>query len=124
MKLNLRKEFIKLKNLLKKYEGTFIPKVDSDTEYDLWSFKDVEILGRKKSEINFAVIQVKSSYIGFYFMPIYIEPAISEKIENNLLKLLKGKSCFHIKSIDQLLIKQITHALKVGYDYYLEKKFV
>jgi len=38
----------RLKALLKKYEGPFVPKINRDSRYDLWSFKDVLALYRKR----------------------------------------------------------------------------
>lgn len=48
MQDNLLHIFNKLKEILKKYEGTLKPKVDSEDKYDLWSFKEFEIASRKK----------------------------------------------------------------------------
>jgi len=36
----------------------------------------------------------------------------------DLRKLLKGKSCFHIKKLDENLVNQIETALKEGLNYY------
>lgn len=49
-------------------------------------------------------------------MPIYTNPDLKEKI--HLLNKLKGKSCFHIKSIDKETEKQISKTLKLGYKQY------
>lgn len=115
----------RLKVILKKYENPFVSKIDLDSKYDLWSIKDVIIDGRKKKEVWFAGLIIQSSYVGFYFMPIYTE---SEKMKSifapELLKLLKGKSCFHIKKLDEELEKQIEDALQKGYTLYVEKGWV
>ncbi|MCP4049684.1 MAG: hypothetical protein GY730_03150 [bacterium] len=47
----LVKIFKSLKAILKKYEGSLKPKFDLDSKYDLWSFKDIEIEGRKRKEV-------------------------------------------------------------------------
>ena len=65
-----------LKKILKKYEPPFKPKLDLDSRYDLWSFKNVEIDGRKKKEVFFASAIIQSTYVGFYFMPIYAETSL------------------------------------------------
>lgn len=124
MNKDLKEQFQTIKNLMNKYEGKLTPKISSGQKYDLWSFKEVEIQGKKKKEINFATVQIQDSFVGFYFMPIYINPDIANKLPTGLMKDLKGKSCFHIKDIDKQLEKQISKALEVGYDYYVDRGFI
>ncbi len=50
-----------LKNILKRYEGPFQSKVDGDSSYDLWSFKDRVIAGRKRKEMFFASIVIRET---------------------------------------------------------------
>jgi hypothetical protein len=115
--------YIKLKAILKKYEKHFTPKFDLDSKYDLWSLKEVVIEGRKKKEVHFASLIIQSSYVGFYFMPVEVEQH-DEIFDPELLKLLKGVSCFHIKSIDKNIEKQIASALKNGYKLYKKNGWV
>ncbi|MBT4805158.1 DUF1801 domain-containing protein [Candidatus Woesearchaeota archaeon] len=116
--------FKKLKFLLKKYETPLKPKFDLDSKYDLWSFKDLEIAGRKRNEVYFAGLIIQSSYVGFYFMPIYTDTKLKEIIKPELLSLLKGKSCFHIKSLNKKLENQIEEALKIGFQLYKKKGWI
>ncbi len=114
----------KLKKLLKEYELPFKPKFDLDSKYDLWSFKDLEIAGRKRKEVYFAGLIIQSNYVGFYFMPIYTDTKLKDVFKPELLNLLKGKSCFHIKSLDEELEKQISQALKIGFKLYKKREWV
>jgi len=114
----------RVKTLLKAYEGGLTPKFDLDSKYDLWSVKDIEIDGRKRKEVYFAGLIIQSSYVGFYFMPIYADTSLKDVFGKELLALLKGKSCFHIKKLDAALEKQIAHALKKGYALYKERGWV
>ena len=116
--------FKKLKFLLKKYETPLKPKFDLDSKYDLWSFKDLEIAGRKRNEVYFAGLIIQSSYVGFYFMPIYTDTKLKEIIKPELLSLLKGISCFHIKSLNKKLENQIEEALKIGFQLYKKKGWI
>ncbi len=116
--------FQKIKKLMKKYEGKLQPKFDLDSKYDLWSFKDIEIDGRKRREVYFAGLIIQSSYVGFYFMPIYTETKLQKVFGKDLLSLLKGKSCFHVKKIDKNLEKQIEKALSTGYQLYEKRGWV
>lgn len=120
----LIKIFKRLKTILKKYEDPLKPKFDLDSKYDLWSFKNVEIAGRKRKEVSFASIIIQSNYVGFYYMPIYTDTLFQEVFEPELLKLLKGKTCFHIKELTPELEKQIVKALDIGYDLYKKRGWI
>lgn len=113
-----------LKSMMKKYEPPFQPKFDLDSKYDLWSFKDLEIAGRKRKEVSFATIIIQSKYVGFYYMPIYTDTDLADVFEPELLKLLKGKSCFHIKEITPEIREQVEEALEIGYKMYKERGWV
>lgn len=131
MEKDLIKIYKRLKKILKKYENPLKPKMDLDSKsrrdefsYDLWSIKDVEIAGRKRKEVFFAGLIIQSKYVGFYYMPVYVDTSLTEVFKPELLKLLKGKSCFHIKSLDEKLEKQIAAALKKGYSLYKKRGWV
>jgi hypothetical protein len=113
-----------LKIILKRCEGPFQPKVDGDRSYDLWSFKDLVIAGRKRKEVFFASIVIRKTYVGFYYMPIYIDVGLSNVFKPELLKLLKGKSCFYIRDLSPDIASQIEEALKIGYELYKERGWV
>ena len=116
--------FKELKSILKKYEDPLKPKFDLDSKYDLWSFKNVEIAGRKRKEVSFASIIIQSSYVGLYYMPIYTDVTLQDVFKPELLKLLKGKSCFHIKELNPELKQQIKEALDVGYNLYKKRGWI
>ena len=116
--------FKRLKKMLKRYEDPLVPKFDLDNKYDLWSKKDVVITNRKRKEVYFAGLIIQSSYVGFYYMPVYAKSALKKFFKPELLKLLKGKSCFHIKKLDSKLEKQISDALKRGYALYKKRGWV
>jgi len=113
-----------LKAILKKYEDPLKPKFDLDSKYDLWSFKQIEIDGRKRKEVFFASIIIQSKYVGFYYMPIYTDTELKEVFKPELLKLLKGKSCFHIKKLDSNLREHIEEALEIGYQLYKKRGWI
>jgi hypothetical protein len=117
--------FNKLKAMLKKYEKPPLePKFDLDSRYDLWSRKDLVIADRKRKEVYFAGLIIRSKYVGFYYMPIYTNTDLKDVFEPELLSLLKGKSCFHIKKLDKDLERQIRKALKIGFDLYKKRGWV
>jgi len=124
MEKDLIKIFNRLKKLLKKFEDPLKPKFDLDSKYDLWSFKDLVIAGRKRKEIYFAGLIIQSKYVGLYYMPIYTDTSLKDVFKPELLKLLKGKSCFHIKQLDAGLEKQIERALEKGYALYKKRGWI
>ena len=124
MQAKLLDIFGRLRAILKKYEDPLRPKFDLEGKYDLWSFKEVEIAGRKRREVFFASIIIQSRYVGLYFMPVYAEESLKEFFPERLLKLLKGKSCFHVKELDEELEQQISDALERGYRLYMERGWI
>jgi hypothetical protein len=117
----LTEMFNQVKTLMQVYSPPLTPKMDDDAHYDLWSIKDLVIDGRKRKEVYFSGLVIQKSYVGFYYMPIYSNTALKNVLAPELLKLLKGKSCFHIKKLDETLLAQIKDALKVGFAYYQER---
>jgi hypothetical protein len=114
----------RLKEILKRYENPLKSKFDFDSRYDLWSVKELVIDGRKRKEVSFAALIIQSNYVGFYYMPVYTDVDLKSVFGPELLKLLKGKSCFHIKELNDLLEKQIIEALDLGYSLYKERGWI
>ena len=57
-------------------------------------------------------------------MPIYVDITLEQVFKPELLKLLKGKSCFHIKELNKKLENQIREALEIGYNLYKERGWI
>ena len=87
----------------------------------LVSQKPAVIHGRHRDEVWFAGILVQKGYVGFYYMPVYAQPEMKSVFKPELLKCLKGKSCFHIKKNDPVIMAQIKESLKIGYAMYKER---
>lgn len=116
--------FDQIKSLMKKYAPPFTVRNDFDSRYELWSEKEIEIAGRKRKEIYFCGLIIQSSYVGFYFMPVYVDAALKDVFEPELLKTLKGKSCFHIKELDKKLLSQIKKSLEIGFRLYKKRGWI
>lgn len=116
--------FNRLKVILKKFEDPLKPKFDLDSKYDLWSFKEIEIEGRKRKEVYFAGLIIQSKWVGFYYMPIYTDTKITDIFKPELLTLLKGKSCFRIRELNSDLEAQIENALEKGYNLYKKRGWI
>jgi len=124
MEDNRAEVFAQLKELLVKYNPPFVTGTNNERWYDLYSIKDVEIQGRKRKEVWFAGIIIQKAYVGFYYMPVYAEPERKAIFKPELLKLLKGKSCFHIRKLDNELLIQIEEALEEGFVMFKERGWV
>ena len=72
----------------------------------------------------FASAIIQSTYVGFYFMPIYAETSLKKVFNPELLKLLKGKSCFYIRELSPGIVSQIEEALELGFNLYKERDWV
>lgn len=116
--------FDQLRPLLARYSPPLLPKRDEAGYYDLWSFKDLIIAERKRKEVFFAGLIIQKSYVGFYYMPVYTDPETKEFFKPELLRLLKGKSCFHVKKVTPELLDQISDALERGYRLYQERDWL
>ena len=116
--------FDALKPLLQKYQPPLVPKTDRPGSYDLWSVKDLVIDGRKRKEVYFAALIVQKSYVGFYFMPVYAQPEMKAVFAPELLEMLKGKSCFHIKKLTPELPGQVESALETGFKLYQARGWI
>jgi hypothetical protein len=113
--------FEELRSLLSPYEATFSVRDDEPGAYTLWSEKDVTIAGRARKEVFFAGLMVQKGYVGFYFMPVYADGALTEVFGDELLATLKGKSCFHLKHLTPELREQVAAALEKGRQLYEER---
>jgi hypothetical protein len=124
MEDNRAKIFRELKKFMKKYEHPFVAKINDDSHYDLWSIKDVDIAGRKRKEVYFAGLAIQSSYVGFYYMPIYPGFGLEKLLKKELVSTFKGKACFHIKKLDKILLAQIGEAPQIGFKVCKKKGWV
>jgi hypothetical protein len=76
------------------------------------------VYGGKPVELDLASIILQKGYVGFYFMPVYIQPALKKAISPSLFATLKGKTCFHIKKLDADVLRDIDAALSEGMKLY------
>ena len=116
--------FAALKGLLAAYAPPLVPKMDDPSHYDLWSVKGLVIEGRKRKEVYFAGLIIQKGYVGFYYMPVYVQTGLKDVFAPELLKLLKGKSCFYVKRLTPELLGQIESAVKIGYEAYQARGWV
>ncbi len=121
---DLQQIFKQVRDLISRYSPPLVAKKDQADYYDLWSVKEVVIAGRKKKEVFFAGVIIQKGYVGFYFMPVYVDAEMKKVFSPELLALLKGKSCFHIRRYEATVMDQIGKALQTGFDIYRKNGWV
>ena len=80
--------------------------------------------GGKPVQIDLASIILQKGYVGFYFMPAYVDPSMRKKLAPALLKTRKGKTCFHIQQLESAQIVNIEFALREGLKCYKAKAWL
>jgi hypothetical protein len=98
--------------------------VKGKRDYQLWSERPVVIEGRKREEVYFAGVIAQKGYVGSYFMPVYTHPEQKGIFAPELLALLRGKSCFHVRHLDDALVAHVEDALGRGFELYRERGWV
>jgi hypothetical protein len=94
--------------------------------------KVIELAGTKptmqgKQQVDgyyFASAMLKSQDCRFYFFPIYTHPTEFLDLSDDLKKLLKGKSCFHLKKLSPALQEEIKNMLINGVHLYQQAKLI
>ena len=93
---------------------------DNDTEFEVAGTKPAMQGKQKVDGYYFASVVPKPKDIRLYFFPIYTHPKEFEWLSDGLRKCLKGKSCFHIKRLDDQLIQEVDKMIKTGIDAYVK----
>jgi hypothetical protein len=71
----------------------------------------------------FASVMPKPKDIRLYFLPIYSEPD-AFTLSPALQKMLKGKSCFHIKQLDDALKEELELMVTLALKIYKDKDLI
>jgi hypothetical protein len=93
-------------------------------QINLVSHKSVVIAGRQREDIWFVSALIQKGYVGFYYMPIYMNDPMKNQFSPEFMKCLKGKACFHIKNTNPEIMKDIEKAIRIGYKAYVQRGWV
>lgn len=108
--------FDKLRQILLKSSPPLVVNTDIPYQnFELIGNKPVPY-GSKKVMVPgmfFACILPRKDSITFHFFPNYMNPHM-QAAAPNLYKYLKGKTCFHFKSSDQVLEEELINLVKEG----------
>ncbi len=91
-------------NILKSHQPLLKITAETDEKFEVTGTVEA-MQGKKKVDgIYFSTVLPKPKDIRFYFFPTYTHAdELKKDMPENLKKCLKGKSCFHIKSMDESL---------------------
>lgn len=122
---NLKPIYEGLAALLEPYKEYLIDKPSgTKPNIQLWGSKSVVIEGRRRDSVFFAGIIEQKGYVGFYFMPVYSDAEARDFFDPALLKMLKGKSCFHITRWDENIAGVVEKALNKGFELYRSRGWI
>lgn len=113
-----------LKDTLSKHVPPLQIRKDTDSVFEVAGTKEA-MQGKQKVEgFYFGSVVPKPKDIRLYFFPIYTHTGAFSGISPSLRKCLKGKSCFHIKKLDEALQHDIIKMVDKGIGLYLEDNLI
>lgn len=107
-----------LKGKLEEFLGTLKVRVDKPTNFEVNGTIEAPQGKKMVQGIYFSSIVPKDKDVRFYFYPAYTHPKEFEGISDRLKKFKKGKSCFHVKYLDEELEKEINQMISKAIDLY------
>ncbi len=110
----------KIRNLLKRHIGVLRVQKELDEQFEVSGTIETMQGKKKVAGIYFASVIAKPKDVRFYFFPIYTHKAKFDALSPELQKMLKGKSCFHIKKLDLKLEQELMNLIDRGIKLYQE----
>jgi hypothetical protein len=97
-----------LRSILKKHEGSLQFTANDDNKCEAAGRKEV-MQGKQKVQGHFfASIIPKPKDVRFYYFPLYThQDQVEPLMLPELRKFLKGKTCFHIRGLNEELVENI-----------------
>lgn len=124
MKTNVREIEDTLKTILLECTPPLQVRKETDTLLELAGTKPA-MQGKKKVDgFYFASVIPKPKDVRLYFFPIYTHVEAFKDISPSLRKCLKGKSCFHIKKLDEELENAVRDMILLGLKLYKKDNLV
>lgn len=109
--------FTALREILTPYEGRLAPQQPNAGYYFVESHEPTY----KNRPMFFAGVKAGKNYISYHLLPLYMNPALNQKIPPELKKRMQGKACFNFAAIDPLVLRQLSALTKVGYKNFKER---
>jgi len=101
-------------------------KITKDSEASFEVTGTIEAMqGKQKVQgYYFASVVPKPKDIRLYFFPIYTHVDMYKDISPAMRKMLKGKSCFHIKKLDSELKQEVLEMIQLGVKTYQDEGLI
>lgn len=124
MEIDARKAlYAELESILATYGDRF--KVyKHEGKYSLYTKKEVVVFHKNPEEMYFAGLRENKNMVSFYFMPLYCNPPLIEKVPASLKKFLKGHTCFNLKALTPEMKEDLKKLLDSGIVWYREQEWV
>jgi hypothetical protein len=121
MKTDIQEIQSTLIDFLKSHQPSLKINAETDVKFEV-SGTIPTMQGKQKVDgIYFGSVIPKAKDCRLYFFPIYTDTADFADISPELRKCLKGKSCFHIKKMDEQLEQDIKAMIDKGIEVYRAK---
>lgn len=118
MKTDLGELQNSLRQMLASHAPTLQLRVETEKNLEFAGTKEV-MQGKQKVQGHyFASIMPKPKDVRFYFFPIYTHVDKYDDVSEEVRKLLKGKSCFHIKKLSEEAEAEIGEMIARGVALY------
>lgn len=116
--------FEQLKTLLQGY-GDVLELDSSPGKYSLSTTKPILVDDEVHDDgYIFAEIRELKNLVGFYFMPIQVIPELRDQVPASLQGILKGATCFNIKTFSPEIERGLKDLMKLGMDQYKENDWI
>jgi len=78
----------------------------------------------KGKAVCFGAVRLGKTYVSYYLMPVYMNPALEKRISPELKKRMQGKSCFNFTEIHPVLYRELTALTAAGFQDFRDRKFI
>ena len=93
--------FNALKPVLASRARLLTVKTDNAAEYTLDTRSPSPFPQHKGHPLAFGSVHTGKAYVSFHLVPLYLCPALKQKIPPDLMKRMQGKACFNFKSVPE-----------------------
>lgn len=107
-----------LKSALEGFLGPLKVRIDNPSNFEVNGTIEAPQGKKMVQGIYFSSIVPKEKDVRFYFYPAYTHPQEFDNLSERLQKFKKGKSCFHVKYLDEELELEIKQLISKAIDVY------
>jgi hypothetical protein len=125
MPADFESAFAMLKGVLVLYADRLLVKVDTPTNYALYSRVPSPFPQHKGHGVYFGSVQMGKAYVAFHLMPLYMNEPLTATISPLLKRRMQGKTCFNFKAVpDAELLDELKRLTDSGFAGFRAKGWV